>query len=119
MTQETYPQPADGWVCFHCGERFTTPGSAEDHFGARPEEPAACLIKYGNERGLVMELRKAQAQADSLIEIIRGLQRAPGCYCEAGIGNPMVTNHTEACRAARLALSERRPGDASPHRMKG
>lgn len=54
--------PADGWVCFHCGERFTTVGSAEDHFGARPTDMAACLIKVGEERGLVMELRRVQAQ---------------------------------------------------------
>ena len=53
--------PADGWVCFHCGERFTSVGSAEDHFGARPTDMAACLIKFGNERGLVMELRRTQA----------------------------------------------------------
>lgn len=66
MIQETYPMPADGWVCFHCGERFTTPGSAEDHFGARPTDMAACLIKVGNERGLVMELRRVQAMVREL-----------------------------------------------------
>ena len=61
-TQDTYLMPKDGWVCFHCGERFTTPGSAEDHFGARPTDQAAGLIKVGEERGLVMALRKAQAE---------------------------------------------------------
>ena len=66
MTQETYPMPADGWVCFHCGERFTTPGGAEDHFGARPTDMAACLIKVGEERGLVMALRKAEAEIAKL-----------------------------------------------------
>ena len=44
-TQETYMMPKVGWVCFHCGERFTTPGSAADHFGARPTDQAACLIR--------------------------------------------------------------------------
>ena len=57
---DTYPMPPDGWVCFHCGERFTTPGSAQDHFGDRPEDTAACRIKVGEERGLVMELRRNQ-----------------------------------------------------------
>ena len=57
---DTYPTPPDGWVCFHCGERFTTPGSAQDHFGDRPEDTAACRIKVGEERGLVMELRRNQ-----------------------------------------------------------
>ena len=62
VKQDTYPMPADGWVCFHCGERFTTVGTAEDHFGARPRDMAACLIKVGEERGLVMELRRVQAE---------------------------------------------------------
>ena len=72
MSQDTYPQPPDGWVCFHCGERFTTVGSAHDHFGARPTDMAACLIKVGEERGLVMALRKAQADAlKAQAEVIR------------------------------------------------
>lgn len=25
---ETYPMPKHGWTCFHCGETFTTVGSA-------------------------------------------------------------------------------------------
>lgn len=62
MTQEFYLSPPDGWVCFHCGERFTTFGAAEDHFGARPTDTAACRIKVGSERGLVMELRRVQAR---------------------------------------------------------
>ena len=61
MEQQTYPMPLDGWVCFHCGERFTTVGGARDHFGARPTDMAACLIKIGEERGLLMALRKAEA----------------------------------------------------------
>ena len=64
--QDTYPMPADGWVCFHCGERFTTVGAAEVHFGARPTDMAACLIKVGEERGLVMELRRVQAELREL-----------------------------------------------------
>ena len=61
---EIYPMPLDGWVCFHCGERFTTPGAASDHFGARPGNGLACKIKAGDERGLVMTLRKTQAERD-------------------------------------------------------
>ena len=71
MTQETYPMPTDGWVCFHCGERFTTPGGAEDHFGARPTDTAACLIKVGEERGLVMALRRSQAEVRELRKGVR------------------------------------------------
>ena len=64
--QETYAQPEDGWTCFHCGERFTSFGSAQDHFGARPDNMAACLIKVGTERGLVMALRRAEAELREL-----------------------------------------------------
>ena len=66
MPQDVYPMPADGWVCFHCGERFTTVGTAEDHFGTHPTDMAACLIKVGEERGLVMELRRVQAELREL-----------------------------------------------------
>ena len=62
MSQDTYPRPPDGWVCFHCGERFTSVGGAKDHFGARPTDMAACFIKLGEERGLVMALRKAETE---------------------------------------------------------
>lgn len=70
----TYTMPKDGWVCFHCGERFTTVGGARDHFGATPESTAGCLIdrvavEKGGEphrgRGLLMALRKAEEQLAS------------------------------------------------------
>jgi hypothetical protein len=34
---DTYPQPKEGWQCFHCGEWFTTWKSARSHFGESPE----------------------------------------------------------------------------------
>jgi hypothetical protein len=60
--------PAHGWTCFHCGETFTTPGSARDHFGTHLYDKPGCLLKVevGEERGLLMELRKAQAKIDEL-----------------------------------------------------
>lgn len=61
---ETYPMPAAGWTCFHCGETFTVVGSAQDHFGGTPNALAGCQIKLGEERGLQMELRKAEASRD-------------------------------------------------------
>ena len=60
--------PKGGWVCFHCDEIFTTPGGAEDHFGATPGRKPACLIKLGDERGLAMALRKAEALAEEFLE---------------------------------------------------
>lgn len=59
---ETYQKPEDGWTCFHCGDRFTTPGAARDHFGASIAATPACQIKAGAERGLVRALRKAEEE---------------------------------------------------------
>ena len=41
---ETYEMPADGWVCFHCGERFTSPNKARDHFREGPRARAVCIM---------------------------------------------------------------------------
>lgn len=61
---ETYTMPDGGWICFHCGEQLKTVGNAQDHFGGNPGALAACQIKVGEERGLLMELRKAEAAAE-------------------------------------------------------
>ena len=39
----TYPEPWDGWVCFHCGTRFREYKVALEHFGPTPDHVAACL----------------------------------------------------------------------------
>lgn len=57
----TYPAPKDGWVCFHCGERFIKYGEALDHFGAHPGITPACIVKGSADMGLLIELRKTQA----------------------------------------------------------
>lgn len=38
----TYRRPPDGWVCFHCGQRFMTPGEAALHFGETPDISPKC-----------------------------------------------------------------------------
>lgn len=58
--------PLEGWACFHCGEVFTTVGGAADHFGTTPDRTPACQIKYGDELGLVMALRRAEDERDQL-----------------------------------------------------
>jgi hypothetical protein len=63
-----YAIPPEGWTCFHCGEIFKTPGSARDHFGFDPSSDPACRIKVGEERGLVMELRRVEAKYIRLLE---------------------------------------------------
>jgi hypothetical protein len=62
MTEPLY-RPEGGWRCFFCDEVLTTPGAARDHFGADPFlSTAACQIKAGEERGLLMALRKAEEE---------------------------------------------------------
>jgi hypothetical protein len=60
----TYIKPKDGWICFHCGERFTTEGAARDHFGTTPASTPGCIIKSGDEMGLLMALRNLEDLRD-------------------------------------------------------
>lgn len=55
-----FKKPDHGWTCFHCGETFTTYGTARDHFGFEPSAEPGCRIKLGAERGLLMALRRAE-----------------------------------------------------------
>ena len=64
---DTYQQPEHGWTCFHCGETFKKFGAARDHFGATLDETAGCQIKAGEERGLLMALRKCQMDYSDLL----------------------------------------------------
>jgi hypothetical protein len=62
----TYNRPKLGWTCYHCGETFMVPGLAAEHFGASPMAEPGCLIrvKRGDERGLLFELREAEAELE-------------------------------------------------------
>ncbi len=40
---ETYPAPHHGWICFHCGERFTTKEGAAIHFGTVNDSRPECV----------------------------------------------------------------------------
>ena len=83
---DTYPQPKHGWTCFFCGETFTTYGAARDHFGVIPTAIIACKIKVGEERGLVMALRKAEAKIAEL-EAMKSPRRVGGAEGESQGGN--------------------------------
>lgn len=58
MTDDTYPAPPDGWICFHCGERFRSVNAARDHFGERPSHVPACQITTRDLR----DYRRLEAQ---------------------------------------------------------
>ncbi len=88
----TYSMPEHGWACFHCGEIFRTPGAARDHFGATPEATAGCLLKVmpGEERGLLMTLRKVEADRDEALARLAALRVGAN-----------ETDTAERCRASR------------------
>lgn len=119
MSDGTYAPPPHGWTCFHCGETFTTVGTARTHFGATPDAEPGCLVRVGlgPERGLLAALRKAEedcreawrAVHEESTEAYRALYAAQ-------------TRHGEALRDAeelgyarglRDAAAEARPPEAS------
>lgn len=65
---DTYPVPKHGWTCFHCGDLFRTVGAARDHFGHDPFSEPGCRIKAGEEKGLLIALRKAEKDFADLVD---------------------------------------------------
>jgi len=49
-SNETYPAPHHGWICFHCGERFTTKEGAAIHFGTFNDERPVCAAAPASPR---------------------------------------------------------------------
>lgn len=92
-----FPPPSGGWLCFHCGERFLTWGSARDHFGATPEAEPGCLIKVrlGSERGLQMRLREVEQERDELEVKLTAIR--------CGLDDTGVADAIERFRASRQA----------------
>jgi hypothetical protein len=75
MTEPLYrPADGNGWRCFHCDEVFLTPGAAQDHFGSTPLSLPGCKIKAGEERGLLMALRRAEDEVMQLREATEQLE---------------------------------------------
>lgn len=68
QNKDTYPMPKDGWVCFHCGERFTVPGKARAHFGATPDLKPACLIKGGDGDLFLLDVIRKQESVIKQLE---------------------------------------------------
>ena len=107
---DTYPMPAHGWTCFHCGETFTTPGAAKNHFGFEPSKDPACRIKLGAERGLLHELRKAENEIDRLVFELHN-EGADACKAHRA----QTTRHYAQIMAAEEAGYERGFRDGRAH----
>ena len=84
---DTYEMPMHGWTCFHCGETFKTPGGARDHFGSEPLAEPGCKIKAGEERGLLMALRRAEAELDEVQILVEALISEVRKVCRAQMGD--------------------------------
>ncbi len=100
MSSDTYEKPAHGWTCFHCGDTFTTVGSARAHFGATPQAEPGCMerVRLGGERGLLMALREAEALIARHMEEDTDLHRSM---------HAMQGRHAEQLRTAEEAGYER------------
>jgi hypothetical protein len=96
---ETQHTPSElSWRCFFCDEVFTTVGAAADHFGHNQFSTPGCLIDYqvaveeGGKpqrgRGLLMALRKAEAELESYRQEDTELHRAlhaKDCECNRAV----------------------------------
>ena len=87
---DTYPMPADGWVCFHCGERFTTPNAARDHFGHYPTPTPACRITAAKLREELREYRALSARFGPLTERNRTIYARSALNDRPSNGGPGV-----------------------------
>lgn len=56
------------WRCFHCDEIFTDRRCAADHFGASEDCEPACQIKMGAERSMLTALRRAENDANEMMQ---------------------------------------------------
>jgi len=104
-TTDTYEAPPHGWTCFHCGENFSTVGTARDHFGAAQNAEPGCMVRVslGAERGLLMALRQAEKTLARYMEEDTDLHRA---------AMAQQRRHADALRVAEEAGYERGLRDA-------
>jgi hypothetical protein len=113
---------AEQWRCFHCGEVFTTPGSARDHFGATEGAEPGCLVdrvalEQGGTpergRGLLMALRKAEDEIAKLRREVEELENDSRLWHESEadrirrIGHCQWWQELDSREGERLVLVKR------------
>lgn len=110
----TYPMPEGGWVCFHCGERFTKPGTARDHFGETPSKGAhaQCLDAAGLDvsrvdyDSIVMTLERTERERDEAhreVALLQALVKRANDVLEPYIE---LTNRVEEQQERRAAAQQ-------------
>lgn len=103
---------------------MTTPPDAPRDLLERAEK-CARMVRVLGERPITDEaseiiallyqrVRAAEAERDRLREALLNLKRG-ACWCEVGIGNPMVRGvHSNACQRALDVVGASRPGEPQP-----
>jgi hypothetical protein len=64
---EIYQAPEHGWTCFHCGEKFTTPGGAKLHFGEPTTKRPVCVATTGEQDGRSDATEPAEPAGDNAV----------------------------------------------------
>ncbi len=76
--KDTYPTPAHGWTCFHCGENF--PGTmggqhqARMHFGQSVHSEPKCQISAYRVRQMEDQLRRYREEDTDLHRELRRME---------------------------------------------
>ena len=95
-SQQFYSEPRDGWVCFHCGERFETSNAARDHFGARPDSDPACWIPAEHVHEQLRAFRCQEESIRAALDRMRDIrdhcqQTEPGTFNQEMLGQRCET----------------------------
>lgn len=68
-----YKKPAQGWVCFFCGECFTEEVTAQEHFGPTPDFLPACLDRATHDDAALLA-RARTAEAECAQQVSRAIE---------------------------------------------
>jgi hypothetical protein len=93
-----YARPQNGWTCFHCGDTFTTPEEAREHFGPTPEWDPLCFDAKAEHGDLARRLRAAEISA-----------------LEARMDRQAAEDEADMANARLADLPRLFPGALSPH----
>lgn len=72
LENETYPAPHHGWICFHCGERFTTKEGAAIHFGTVNDDRPDCIERLHTALGQIAGKNDMEGVADADLQSALG-----------------------------------------------
>lgn len=74
--------------------------------GSDPREVAIANAFMSDQAAANATYRRSQERVQRLEQALRGLKLHGDCWCGVAIGNPMMRDHSDACKAAKAALGE-------------